>query len=417
MYNKTVLNSGIRIVTEEINQVRSISIGVWVESGSRYENIENNGVAHFIEHMLFKGTPDRTAFDIASSIDSVGGIMNAYTGKELTSFYVKIPDYHLAGAVDLLADIFQKSLFDHQELDKEKLVVLQEIDMVEDTPDEYIHDFFSKNFWNTHPLGLPVLGTKESVTNFERSRIVDFFARRYKGDNLTIAAAGNVHHGTFVKLIQEAFGSIEKHHVRKEATKPDVSSKVAHLEKDLEQAHVMMGTLAPPSTSDLRYTSVLMNTILGGSMSSRLFQEVREKRGLAYSIYSFLLPYKDVGMLGIYFGTGETKVVDVIELVVTELKKLCDHNLKGREIESAKEQMKGNFLLSMESTDIRMTRLAKNEINFNRHVDFDEVVGCIDAITKERVREMACEMFSPEILSMAILGKGSTKNITRDVLY
>jgi predicted Zn-dependent peptidase len=416
MYNKTVLDNGIRIVTEEINHVRSVSLGVWVESGSRHEKPDVNGMAHFIEHMLFKGTKTRSALDIVSSIDSVGGVMNAYTGKELTSFYVKIPDYHLAMAIDLLADIFQNSVFDPAELDKEKLVILQEIHMLEDTPDEYIYDFFGKVFWNDHPLGLPILGTEDTVTSFRSTTVVDFFTRHYNGSNMTIAAAGNLKHDDFVNLVEMSFSSIEGIPLKTEMMEHTVTSNIAILEKDLEQVHVMIGTLAPASTSDDRYAAVLMNTILGGSMSSRLFQEIREKRGLAYAIHSFLLPYNDVGMLGIYFGASGDRVIDIITLVMEELKKLSNNSLLEGEIQSAKEQMKGNFLLSMESTDIRMTRLAKNEIYFSRNIEFDEVVDHINGISKEDVKDLAGRIFRPEILSMAILGRVKKKDFTRELL-
>jgi len=347
----------------------------------------------------------------------VGGVMNACTGKELTSFYVKIPDYHLATAIDLLADIFQKSLFDPVELKKEKLVILQEINMLEDTPDEYIYDFFGENFWGVHPLALPILGTRESVKRFQRKNIIDFFSERYSGNNLVVSAAGNLKHDLFVKLVREAFGSLKGISAEKGVSKPEVSSNIAIREKDLEQTHVMIGTLAPSAASTSRYTALLMNTILGGSMSSRLFQEIREKRGLVYSIHSFLIPYEDVGMLGIYFGTGEDKGVDVIKLVMGELKKLCDEFLLEQEIQSAREQMKGHFLLSMESTDVRMTRLARNEICFKRNIEFDEVVDNIDAISKEGLMNMACDMFRPEILSMAVMGRISKEDITADLLH
>ena len=416
MYNKSVLDNGIRIVTEEINHVRSVSLGVWVESGSRYESSANNGVAHFIEHMLFKGTEKRSAFDIASAIDSVGGVMNAFTGKELTSFYAKVPDYHCEMAVDLLADIFHHSRFDHDEIDKEKSVVLQEINMLEDTPDEYIHDFFGQVFWNANPLGLPILGTTETVTAFHRKGIIDFFSKRYSGDNLIITAAGNLKHDDFVNMIRKAFGSFADTQTDKNVVSPTVTSQVAVLHKNLEQVHVVMGTLAPSAASDVRYAAFLMNTILGGSMSSRLFQEIREKRGLAYSIHSFLVPYKDVGMYCVYFGTSEKNVLDVINLVMNELNKVCDGLLSDREIDSAKEQMKGNFLLSMESTDVRMTRLAKNEIYFSRDVHFDEVVNNIDAVTVDAVRSIARDMFRPEILSMAVLGRVKHEDFSVDLL-
>ncbi len=320
-------------------------------------------------------------------------------------------------AIDLLADIFQKSLFDPAELKKEKLVILQEINMLEDTPDEYIHDFFGENFWDAHPLAMPILGTRESIKRFQRENIIDFFSERYSGNNLVVSAAGNLKHDLFVKLVRKAFGSLNGTSAEKSVSKPEVSSKIAVREKDLEQTHVVIGSLAPSAASTLRYTAFLMNTILGGSMSSRLFQEIREKRGLAYSIHSFLVPYEDVGMLGIYFGTGEDRMINVIKLVVEELKKLCDKFLPEQEIQSAREQMKGHFLLSMESTDVRMTRLARNEICFKRNIGFDEVVDNIDAISKEGVMNMACDMFRPEILSMAVLGRTPKEDITADLLH
>jgi predicted Zn-dependent peptidase len=416
MYHKSVLDNGIRIVTEEINHVRSVSLGVWVQSGSRYETSANNGVAHFIEHMLFKGTEARSAFDIAAAIDSVGGVMNAFTGKELTSFYVKIPDYYCKMAVDLLSDIFHHSCFHPEEIEKEKSVVLQEINMLEDTPDEYIHDFFGQVFWNTHPLGLPILGTTNTVTALNRQDIVDFFAERYSGDNLIITAAGNLRHDAFVETVDRAFGLPAKKRAGFPVVTPVVTSNVAVLAKNLEQVHVVMGTPAPSVTSKERYGAFLVNTILGGGMSSRLFQEIREKRGLAYSIHSFLVPFKDIGMFCIYFGAGEKNVHHVITLVMNELHKLCDGRFNNGEIESAKEQMKGNFLLSMESTDVRMTRLAKNEIYFSRDIPFDEVVDNIDAVTDDDARTIACDMFRSDLMSMAVMGRVKQEDYSANLL-
>jgi len=290
MQNKTVLDNGISVISEEINHVRSVSIGVWVRCGSRSENYTTNGMAHFIEHMLFKGTKNRSAFDIASEIDSVGGVMNAFTSKEFTAFYIKIPDYHLAMAIDLLADIVKNSLFNPAEIEKETSVVLQEISMVEDTPDDFIHDFFEKTFWNGHPLGLPILGTKETVVSFEREILVNFFTERYTGENVTLTAAGNLKHDVLVNLAKNTFGSLEGKPIKEVYLKPLITPAVAAIEKDLEQEHIIVGTTAPSSTSQLRYPALLMNIVLGGSMSSRLFQEIREKRGLAYSIRSYLVP-------------------------------------------------------------------------------------------------------------------------------
>jgi predicted Zn-dependent peptidase len=416
MYHKTVLDNGIRIVTEEIDHVRSVSLGVWVQSGSRYETSANNGVAHFIEHMLFKGTEARSAFDIAAAIDSVGGVMNAFTGKELTAFYVKIPDYYWAAAVDLLADIFHHSSFDPEEIEKEKSVVLQEINMLEDTPDEYIHEFFGQVFWNAHPLGLPILGTTETVTALHRRAIVDFFAERYSGGNLVITAAGNLRHDTFAEAVEKAFRSSVRKQAAVPIMTPTVTSNVAVLPRNLEQVHVVMGVPGPSVNDRERYGAFLINTILGGSMSSRLFQEIREKRGLVYSIQSILIPFRDIGMFCICFAAAEKDVPQVIALVMNELHTLCDGRFNDGEIESAKEQMKGSFLLSMESTDVRMTRLAKNELYFSRDIDFDEVVGAIDAVTADDARTVARDMFRSELMSMAVMGRVTEEDYSAELL-
>ena len=412
MYNKTILDNGVRVISEEIDHVRSISIGVWVQSGSRYEDRITNGSAHFIEHMLFKGTKNRSAFDIASAIDSVGGIMNAFTGKELTSFYIKIPDYHLAMAIDLLADIYVNSCFDEEEISKEQSVVLQEINMIEDSPDDYIHDFFESVFWNGHPLGLPVLGTKDLIAALNRETLLTFFNARYKCDNLVLAAAGNVKHNVFVDLVNHAFGSISGKTLKSQTNMPVVSSKVAVLNRDLEQVHLVIGALAPSVISPQRYPSFLLNAILGGSMSSRLFQEIREKRGLSYAIHSYLAPYMDVGFLGIYAGTGEDKVQVVINLILKELKRLRNDLLTEKELMQTKELIKGNFLLSMESTDNRMTKLAKNEIIFGEYIPPEDVIASIDAVSAEDIMTLACEIFNPDTISLVAMGKIAEKDFS-----
>jgi predicted Zn-dependent peptidase len=410
-YHKTVLDNGIRVVSEEINHVRSVSTGIWVQSGSCYEDHGTNGTAHFIEHMLFKGTDRRSAFDIASAIDSVGGVMNAFTGKELTSFYIKIPDYHLSLAIDLLADILQKSRFQEEEIVKEQSVVLQEISMVEDSPDDYIHDFFEAVFWDGHPLGLSVLGTKDQIKSLTRERLVSFFKDRYGADNLVFAAAGHLKHDVLVEMVNDAFGSMKKGTTGAIIRQPEVTSRIAVLEKDLEQVHMVIGTLAPSATNPQRYPGFLLNAVLGGSMSSRLFQEIREKRGLAYAIHSYLAPYADTGLLGIYAGVGEDQVRIVVNLIEDALKRLCDEKLTEKETHDARELIKGNFLLSMESTDNRMMRLAKNELCFGKHIPPEDVIRRIEAVESEDVRELACELFDPRILSIVATGRVSEKDI------
>jgi predicted Zn-dependent peptidase len=420
MINKTVFDNGIRLVTEEIGHVRSISIGAWIRCGARYEDGQTNGMSHFIEHMLFKGTKSRSAFDIAAAIDSVGGVMNAFTGKEYTSFYIKIPDYHLALAIDLLADILGNSIFDISEFEREKSVILQEIRMLEDSPDEYIHDLFEASFWQDHALAYPILGLKEHVEDFERESVLSFFDKWYTGANLVITAAGNLSHPVLIDLVNRKFKTFgNRNGVSNESIRqvvPVVSSKIQAFEKDLEQIHMVIGTLAPSAVSPKRHSGFLMNAILGGSMSSRLFQEIREKRGLAYAIHSYMIPYIDTGMQGIYSGTTEDKIKEVIGLILDELLRLTTGVLTDNELQSAKELIKGNFLLSMESTDNRMSRLAKNELCFGRQIPFEETVNDIDAVKIVDIQNLAKELFDPHVISITAIGPVSEKDLTVGIL-
>ncbi len=416
MINKTVLDNGISVISEEINHVRSVSIGMWVRCGSCSENSHTNGTAHFLEHMLFKGTEKRTAFDIAWAIDSVGGLMNAFTGKELTSFYLKIPDYHLPLALDILADIFNNSCFAEAEIEKERSVILQEINMVEDSPDEYIHDFFDALFWDRHPLSLPITGTRKTVEVMKRSDLVHFFNSRYKGKNLILTAAGSMKHEELVEMANAAFGALRGDIGEEEVAAPVLESRTSVLEKDLEQVHMVIGAPAPSAVSHRRHISLVLNAVLGGSMSSWLFQEVREKRGLAYEIQSYLTPYAQEGLLGVYVGTEAEKIPAVLDIVLAAFGRFKDRRLEEKELQAIKEMLKGNFLLGMESTDNRMTRLARNEFYFQRHVSVEEVTADIDAVTGDDVRDLAVELFAPATLSAAAIGRIKEKELS-GILY
>lgn len=414
MINKTVLSNGISVISEEISHVRSVSIGVWVRCGSCNEDSHTNGTAHFIEHMLFKGTEKRSAFDIAWAVDSIGGMMNAFTGKEFTSFYLKVPDYHLPLAIDILSDILNNSCFDEKEIAKEKSVIFQEIHMLEDSPDEYIHDFFDGIFWNPHPLGLPILGTKEQVRGMNRESIFNFFRSRYGGENLVLTAAGNLKHDVLVNLTDQAFGMLSGGAAGVEIGAPVVSSRssrTAVLKKDLEQVHMTIGVPAPSAVSPRRHAAMLLNAVLGGSMSSRLFQEVREKRGLAYEIQSYLAPYTNAGLLGVYVGTDRAKIPDVMRLILDAFRRMTNEPLDKKELRAAQEMIKGNFLLSMESTDHRMTRLARSEVYFKRHISAEEVIAGIEAVTSADIRELAAELFDPAALSVAAIGRIAERDI------
>ncbi|HOJ52405.1 MAG TPA: pitrilysin family protein [Syntrophales bacterium] len=417
MYRKTVLPNGVRVVSERVDHVRSVSLGIWVRCGSRYETEAVSGISHFIEHMLFKGTERRSALEIASAIESVGGMMNAYTGKELTSFYVKVPDYSLEPALDVLADMFLYSRFDEGDIAREKAVVEQEINLLEDTPDDYIHDFCEARFWKGHRLALPVLGRREVVKNFTRDEIRDFFRSHYGGENIVIAASGNLDHDHLVKMCEGTFGtlgdSIEK---GSGGALPVINHQVAVLEKDLEQVHMIVAVPAPSTTAPNRYHAVILNTLLGGSMSSRLFQEIREKRGLAYAVHSFWAPYLEAGMFGVYAGTGVKEAREVLGLILAELKRMAEVPVTDRELTNAKELVKGNYLLSMENTDTRMSRLARSEIYFGRHLSEEEILRGVDMVKAEDLQALAREIFSFDLMTVAAIGPLCEREFFLDVM-
>jgi len=373
-YNKSVLSNGIRVVTERMPNVRSVSVGVWVTIGSRDEDAGSSGISHFIEHMIFKGTERRSALDIAKAFDQMGGFSNAFTSKEITCFHAKVMDVHLDRALDLFSDIFLHSKFEDKEVERERQVIMQEINMLEDCPDELIHELFNKFYWPGSNLGQSILGTADNVRAISSQILKEFVAKAYVGPKVLIAAAGNLEHQSFVDRINELFGGLVSINGHSSHPRPVPHLGVKLVKKDLEQLHVLMGYEGPCYSGPQRYPTLLLNVILGGSMSSRLFQEIREKRGLAYSVYSFSSSFQDTGMLGIYAGISEKQFSKTVELMHGELKKLADQSIGYDELEAARDQVKGGLLLSAESTDSRMTRLAKNEINLGKFVSYDEVI-------------------------------------------
>lgn len=403
-YQKTVLNNGIKVITEKIPYLKSVSIGVWVTTGSRDEHPDENGISHLIEHLLFKGTERRTALDIAKEIDSVGGTLNAFTGREYTCFYAKVIDKNLPLAIDLLSDIFLHSLMDEKDVEKERMVILQEIKMVEDTPDDYVHDLFNRTCWGDHPLGFPICGTVERVQSFSRNQIEQFFRAHYQPDRVIVCAAGNLHHQEVVDLIEATFGQISKSNRAKERVKP-LSISTTHISKrDLEQVHFCLGTHGLHYNHSLRFASYVLNTILGGGMSSRLFQEIRENRGLAYSVYSYLPTYIDTGLVVVYAGTDQNSFEEVFRLILQEFKRLKAEPFKNGELEIAKEQLKGNLLLSLESSDNLMTRLAKNEIYFETYQTVDSILKGIDGVDERMVKSLASHLFDEQYFCLTVLG-------------
>ena len=385
-------------------QMVSATIGIWVENGSRYEETRENGVSHFIEHLLFKGTQRRSAAQIAEEIDAVGGVLNAFTGKEYTCYYAKVLGEDVKMTTELLADIFLESVFAPEEIDRERQVVLQEISQAEDTPDDFIHDLFNLHFWQGHPLSLPIFGSVDTVNAIDRELMVSFMADRYRAERILIAAAGAVDHDRLVADCERLFGSIPRNGKRAEIEAPRERLMVINHPKKLEQAHLCIGGPGLSQVAPMRYAAYLLNTALGGGMSSRLFQEVREKRGRVYSIYSFLSAFLDCGYFGIYAGTSPDWVDEVIEVSLNEIAKVAHEGLKNEELARAKSQLKGNMLLGMESTDSRMNRLARNEIYFRRDIPLEEIAREIEAVGNEQVIELASSCFKPDRMGLVMLG-------------
>ncbi len=412
MIVKTQLNNGIRVITERIPHAHSVSIGIWITNGSRHDRSELNGVAHFIEHLLFKGTARRSALDIAREIDSVGGVLNAFTCREYLCFYAKVLSDALPKAVDLLTDIFLNSSFDASEVEKERKVILQEIRMIKDSPDNYIHELFCQSFWKSHPLGMSIVGTEESVAGLTRDVLLETRHERFRADDIIICAAGNVRHEDLISLLARQFAEVPAGSYACSGAPPCYEKRLGILEKDLEQVHLCLGTRALPQDSPLRYAGYILNTILGGSISSRLFQEVREKQGLAYSVYSYVLSHSDTGTMVVYAGTKPEKLVDVIDIVLNELRTLKAEPVSSTEMNFAKEHLKGNLLLSLENNDNRMTKLAKNEIYFGRQVPIREILDGLQSVSSEDVVDLGRGLFQENCITLELLGKIGTLSIT-----
>ena len=402
--NKTVLQNGIRILTKKMPYVRSVSMGIWVNVGARDEVLAENGLSHFIEHMIFKGTKKRSAFQIAREFDAIGGHSNAFTGMENTCFHAKVMDTSIEILVDILSDIFLNSVFNAKEVENERQVILQEIGMVEDSPEEYIHILTNNNFWGDNPLGRSILGSRENITNFDADAIKEFFYRFYQPEHIVISAAGNIEHDRMVDIIGPAFESITSGKGLPERTTPESIFRVDVHYRDLEQVHICIGTKGLSTTDEQRYAFSLMNTILGGNMSSRLFQAIREQRGLAYSVYSFISSYIDTGMFGVYAGIDPENTQVSTELILNEMRKLKEKRVSSTELLNAKEYTKGNLLLASENSDNQMVRLAQNEIHFGRYIPMQEVVDNIDAVSKDDILNLAENLFQSKHLALTSLG-------------
>ena len=411
-----MLPNGLRLLTEQMSHVRSVSIGVWLTRGSRHEPQEQSGIAHFVEHMLFKGTGRRTAEDIAQAIDSIGGQMDAFTAKEYASYYIKVLDEHLPLAVDVLSDIVMNPAFSAEDIEREKKVVLEEIKMVEDTPDDLVHELFTENFWHDHPLGRPILGTKDTVEGLNQAALRRYFSTVYTAPNLIIAAVGNITHAQVKELVGNAFKGLPTTSEPITEAPPRVIPRITIRNKELEQSHVCLGAPSYRQDHEDRYSSYVMNTVLGGSMSSRLFQNVREKRGLAYAVFSGLSAYRDAGSMTIYAGCANDAVSELIDVVIAELRRIKDEPMPESELRRAKDHLKGSLMLNLESTSSRMSHLARQEIYFDRQFGLDETLEGVERVTPGDIQRVARDLFSDGALAATVLGAVSGLQLPKERL-
>jgi predicted Zn-dependent peptidase len=416
-FQKTILPNGIRLVSERIPHVRSVAVGVWVDTGSRHEPTPKSGVSHFIEHLVFKGTETRTAEEVARAVDSVGGQMDAFTTKEHTCFYVTVLDRHLPLAVELLSDILLRPLFAADDIERERSVVLQEFRMVEDTPDDLIHDLFAERVWAGHPLGRPILGDKKIILGLARDTIFDHFVGEYCPGRITIAAAGRLEHVQLVDLFGKYFVDFRRSGAGRDGTQPpSLTPRVELIDKPLEQIHFVLGGPGLRQDDPERYTLYLLNTIVGGSMSSRLFQEVRERQGLVYSIYSGNAAFRDCGLFYIYAGTEPAHFPRVLTLVMQELRKVKRDGVTADELARAKEHLKGSLMLSLESTSSRMSRLAKQELYFGQSFSLDEILAAVDRVTADQMQALVGVLLGRTPLSLVALGPAGGQPMSPDAL-
>jgi predicted Zn-dependent peptidase len=401
--SKTVLGNGITVISESIDSVRSIALGVWVKTGSRSESPSESGIAHFLEHMVFKGTKKRSPLKIAQSLESLGGHLNAFTGKEVTCFFANALDIHLRKTVEILADIVCQSTFPDREINREKLVILEEIKSTKDSPEDYVFDLFHEKLFPESSLGKPILGEESIIRDMKREQVVSFWKENYTSQNMIISAAGNLKHEQLIRYIEKYFQTDSPFHYRAAETARSAGGKSYTIDQPISQAHLCTGIESISYTSDKRFPLMVLNTYLGGGMSSRLFQQIREKRGLAYSVYSFIDFYSDVGLFGIYAGTDKDKLSLLQKVLNDELIRLSTQPVKNGILEKIKNQLKGNLLLALESTSRRMSQLAKNEIYFGEYISMDKLIEGIDLVRPEDVLQVAGEFLRPEQFVTVIL--------------
>ncbi len=403
---RTVLSNGLIVLTERMEHLRSVAMGVWVKSGSRCESAELNGISHFVEHMLFKGTKSRSAQRIAREMDSIGGNLDAFTSKETICFNVKSLSDHVPIALDVLTDMVLNPTFALPDIERERGVILEEIKIDEDNPDVLVHELFTQSFWKGHPLVKPILGTTETVGRFGQQQLFGYHGDRFHGGNMVFSAAGNLDHDRFVAAVEEKLSALEGGKAPQELSAPEPSARIIlRNKKSLEQVQICLGVPAPRVTDDSRYATSILNTVLGGGMSSRLFQTIREERGLAYSVYSDMSPYRDTGNFCVYAGTSGSKALEVIDLIMAEFRNLKEVPISAEELTRAKDQMKGNILMGLESSNARMANLARQEMYFQQFYSVDEIIARIEEVDANQVQTMAQRLFEPGRIAVTLLGR------------
>lgn len=416
MYRKDTLSNGIRVVSETLPKSRSVSIGVWVKVGSRHEPPELGGTSHFIEHLFFKGTEKRSAKDIAIEMDSIGGEMNAFTSQETTTYYAKVVDEHMPVAIDLLSDILLGSKFDPEQMEKERKVILEEIKSVEDTPDDYIHELFTNTVWPDNSLGRPILGTRETIKGLKHEDIISYIESYYSPKEIVISVAGNFEHGRLIELLNKSFGKLSRSGNPKKEITPRFTQDVSVKKKQLEQVQLCIGCKGINYTNEDRFAVSALNTVLGNSMSSRLFQEVREQNGLAYSIYSYVTSYRDTGLITIYAGTDPSNALEVVRLVMKEIRKIKEEGITQAEETRVKNQIKGSLVLSLESSNSHMSRIARQEIYFGKYLSMDDIIKGVEKVNAEQVKRLANELFNRDNISLTVLGPLSKADVPDSVI-
>jgi predicted Zn-dependent peptidase len=415
--HKEILPNGLVVLTEPMDHVHSVSVGIWLRSGSRREPAELNGISHFIEHMVFKGTARRTAEDIAREMDRVGGMLDAFTSKEMVCFNTRVLDEHLPRAFDVLADMVLDPKFAADDIAREQGVVLEEIRMTQDNPEDLVHELFTQNFWAPHPLGRPILGTPETVSAFTHDTLLEWFRRWYAPNHLVITAAGHLTHAQLVDLVSERFLKLAPSENGHAEPAPRPAPHITlRTKRELEQVHICLGVPAFAMTDDRRFAVSILNNILGGGMSSRLFQNIRERQGLAYAIFSELSSYRDAGVLSVYAGTALETAEQVVRSVLDEFRRLKDEPLDAEELRRAKDHLKGSMLLSLEGSGSRMSTLARYHIYFDRQFTPDELIAMLEAVTAEQVQQIAREFFEPRRVAASVVGNLNGFDLTREQL-